>query len=83
MTLEESRKFGIFPKRNPWFWSKFSNFFSVCFSLKKGLNILFDNLQGRKQPFLDYKDDIITQSKNWDFFKMVNPWFWSKFSNFL
>ena len=59
---------------------KFS--FSFCF-FKKGLNIIFDYLQERKQPPLDYKDDIIKKSKNWDFFKGVNPWFWSKCSNIL
>ena len=61
MTLEQSGKFAIFPKRNPWFWSKFLIFFFSLFFFKKGLNILFDNLQERKKPFLDYKDDIITQ----------------------
>ena len=52
--------------------------FKFSFSLfffKKGLNILFDHLQKRKQPFLDYKDDIIKKSKNFDFSKGVNPWF--------
>ena len=80
MTLQESRKFGIFPKGlTHGFGQNFQIFLSVCFSLKKGLNILFDYLQERKQPFLDYKNDIIKRSKNWDFFKVVNPWFWSKF----
>ena len=37
----------------------FSSFF-----FKKGLKIPFDYLQERKQPFLDYKDDIIKKSKN-------------------
>ena len=53
------------------------------FFFKIGINILFDYLQETKQPFIDYKNDIIIKSKNWDFLKGVNPWFWSKFSNFL
>ena len=59
---------------------KFS--FSLFF-FKIGQNILFDFVRKKKQPFLGYKNDIIKKSKNWDFFKGVNPWFWSKFSNFL
>ena len=58
--------------------------FSIrLFFLKLGLNILFDFVLEKKEGFLDYKNDIRKQSKNWDFFKGVNLWFWSKFSNFL
>ena len=59
---------------------KFS--FSLFF-LKIGRNILFDFVLEKKQDFLDYKNNIRGKSKNWNFFKGVNPWFWSKFSNFL
>ena len=62
--------------------AKIFKFSFSLFFFKKGLNILFDYLQERKQPFLDYKDDIIKKSKNWDFSKGVNPWFGSKFSIF-
>ena len=65
-----------------WFWSKFSDFSFSWFFFKIGRNILFDYLQESKQPFLDYKDDITKKWKNWHFSKGVNPWFWSKFSNF-
>ena len=40
--------------------------FKFSFSLfffKKGVNIPFDYLQKRKQPFLHYKDDIISKSR--------------------
>ena len=67
---------------NPWFRLKFSNFFQFLF-FKIGLNILLDYLQERKQPFPVYKNDIRRKSKIWHFCKGVNPWFWSKFSNFL
>ena len=63
--------------------AKIFKFSFRLFFFKKGLNILFDYIQERKQPFLDYKDNIIKKSKSWYFFKGVNPWFWSKFSNFL
>ena len=32
----------------------------------------------RKKTFLGYKNKKFKQSKNWDFSKRVNPWFWSK-----
>ena len=47
-------------------------------------NIFYDILE-RKNAFLDYKKNKIEKSRNWLFFKVVNPWFWSKngqFSNF-
>ena len=62
---------------------KIFKFSLSLFFFKIGLNILFDYLQDRKQPFIEYTNNIIKKSKNWDFFKGVNPWFWSKFSNFL
>ena len=47
-------------------------------------NVFYDILE-RKNDFLGYKNKKFKNSKNWDFFKGVNPWFWSKnghFSNF-
>ena len=38
-------------------------------------------LEGRN-AFLDYKKKKFKKSKNWDFFKGVSPWFWSKIGNF-
>ena len=79
MTLEESRKFSIFPKGlTHGLGQNFQIFFGLFF-FKLGLNIRFAYLEERKQPCLNYKNDIIKKSKNWDFFKGVNPWFWSKF----
>ena len=36
----------------------------------------------RRNAFLDYKKKKFKKSKNWDFFKGVSPWFWSKIGNF-
>ena len=47
-------------------------------------NVFYDIL-GRKKVFLSYKNKKFKKSKNWQFSKRVNPWFWSKnghFSNF-
>ena len=47
-------------------------------------NVFYDILE-QKNAFLGYKNKKFKKSKNWLFFKGVNPWFWSKrahFSNF-
>ena len=47
-------------------------------------NVYHDILDG-KNSFLGYKNKQLKKSKNCDFSKGVNPWFWSKngyFSNF-
>ena len=46
---------------------------------------VFDDILGRKNAFLRYKNKKFKKSKNWHISKGVNPWFWSKnghFSNF-
>ena len=44
-------------------------------------NVFYDILE-RKNAFLDYKKNKFKKSKNWHFFKGVNPWFWSKNGHF-
>ena len=44
-------------------------------------NVFYDIL-GRKNAFLGYKKNKFKKSKNWDFSKGVNPWFWSKIGQF-
>ena len=39
---------------------------------------VFDDILERKKAFLDYKKQKVKIVKNWDFFKGVSPWFWSK-----
>ena len=59
MTLEESRKFSIFPKGlTHGLGQNFQIFFGLFF-FKLGLTIRFAYLQERKQPCLNYKNDII------------------------
>ena len=40
-------------------------------------NVFYDILE-RKNAFLGYKNNKFKESKNWNFSKEVNPWFWSK-----
>ena len=47
---------------------------------------MFYDVLGKKNDFLRHKNKKFKKSKNWDFSKGVNPWFWSEnghFSNFL
>ena len=69
---------------NSWFWSKNGDFSSFFFSNIGQENGFYDILE-EKNAFLAYKNKKFKKSKNWHFFKGVNPWFWSKnghFSNF-
>ena len=54
---------------------KILTFSRRLFFFRIGVNIMFDFVRGKKEGFLDYKNDIIKKSKNWDFFKGVSPWF--------
>ena len=44
-------------------------------------NIFYDILEP-KNAILGYKNKKFNKSKNWDFSKGVNPWFWSKNGHF-
>ena len=44
-------------------------------------NVFYD-IPERKNAFLRYKNNKLKKSKNWDFSKVVNPWFWSKIGDF-
>ena len=51
-----------------------------------GLENILNDILERKKNFLGYKNKKFKKSKNWHFYKGVNPWFWSKnchFSNLL
>ena len=39
---------------------------------------VFDDILERKNAFSDFKKQKVKKVKNWDFFKGVRPWFWSK-----
>ena len=61
-------------------------FFKLFFLRKiEQENVFYDILKAKK-AFLSHKNKKLKKSKNWDFSKRVNPWFWFKnghFCNFL
>ena len=63
-------------------WPFFQLFFLLFNNGKE--NVFYDILE-RKIAFLAYKNRNFKKSKNFHFFQVLNPWFWSKnghFSNF-
>ena len=79
----QSRKIEIFPKGLVHGFSEklviFRDFFFFGKIGKK--NVFYHILEGRN-AFLDYKNKKLKKSKNWDSFKGVSAWFWSKIGNF-
>ena len=67
---------------NPWFWSKIGHFSFFIFIGNIGQENVFYDILERKNAFLGYKNNKFKKSKNWDFSKGVNPWFWSKIGHF-
>ena len=83
--FKNSRNFHFSKGVNPWFWSKNIHFSDFYFLGNIGQENVFYDILERKNPFLGYKNKKFKNSKNWNFSKGVNPWFWSKnahFSNF-
>ena len=67
---------------NPWFWSK--NFLLSKLSVLGNIgqeNVFYDILE-RKNTCLGHKNQMLKKSKNCNFSKAVNPWFWSKNGHF-
>ena len=59
-------------------WSFFQLFFKSNLDQE---NVFYDILE-RKNAFLRYKNKESKKSKNWNFSKGVNPWFWSRNGHF-
>ena len=70
---------------NPWFLVKKWPFLQLFFFGNIGHKNVFCDILKRKNEFLCHKNNKFKKSKNWDFSKGVNKWFWTKnghFSNF-
>ena len=80
--LKQSKNWDLFKGVNPWFWSK-NGHFSIPFPQGDiAQENVFHDIQERKNDFLGYKNKKFKKSKNWDFSKGLNPWFWSKNCHF-
>ena len=85
-TSSQSRKTGIFPNGlTHGFGQKMAIFPSFFFLSNICQENVFYDILERKNAVLGCKNKKFKTSKNWDFSKGVNPWFWSNnghFSNF-
>ena len=63
---------------NPCFWSKNAIFFLDLFSVKKGLEIRFNDVLDRKETFFDYKNNIFQRPQNHTFSKGLTHTFGKK-----
>ena len=82
--LKKSKNWGFSKGVNPWFSSKIDHFPIVFFFFcNMGKESVFYDILQRKKAFQGYKNKKFKQSKNWDFSRGVNPWFWSKLAIFL
>ena len=68
---------------NPCFWSKNAIFFLDLFSVKKGLEIRFNDVLDRKETFFDYKNNIFQRPQNHTFSKGFTHTFGKKKCNFI
>ena len=57
-------------------------FFEFFFLFNIGLENDFFDILDWENAFLSNKNKKFQKSKNWHFYKRVNPWFWSKYGRF-
>ena len=53
-------------------------FFQLYFLGNIGQENVFYDILDQEKAFLGYKNKMFKKSKNWHFYKRVNPWFKSK-----
>ena len=73
--FKKSKNWHFFKGVNPWFWSKNVHFSKFFFLGNIGQENVFYDIVERKNAFLSYKNKKFKKSKNWHFYKGVNPWF--------
>ena len=80
--FKKSKNWDFSKGANPWFWLKIGHLPIVFFLGNIGQENLFCDILEGKNAFLGYKNNKFKKSKNWDFSKGVNPWFWLKIGHF-
>ena len=79
--LRKSKNWHFSKGVNPWLVQKWP-FWQLFFLGNIGQDNVFCDILERKNAFLGYKNKKFKKSKNWQFSKGVNPWFWSKNGHF-
>ena len=76
------QKIEIFPKGLTHGFRQKMAIFHLFFLGNIGQENVFYDILKRKNAFPGYKNNKVKKSRNWDFSKGVNPWFWSKIGHF-
>ena len=79
--VKKSKNWDFSKGVNPWFWQKIA-IFPAFFLGNIGRKNMFNHILEPKNDIVRHKNKNFKQSKNGDFFKGVNPWFWSKNGHF-
>ena len=81
--LKKSKNWDCYKGISPWFRSKIGKLSRISFLGEEigAEKCVYDILEGRN-PFLNYENKKFNKTINWDFYKRVSPWFWSKIGNF-
>ena len=72
----------IFKGVSPWFWAKIGHFSIFFFRQYRPGKCVLRYSRTQKNAVLGYKNKKFKGFKNCDFFKGVNPLFWSKIGRF-
>ena len=80
--LKKSKNWVFSKGVSPWFWSTIGDLWIFFFLGNLGQENVCNDILERKNAFLCYKNKELKHAKNWDFFKGVSPWFWSKVGHF-
>ena len=73
--FKKSKNWHFFEGVNPWFCSNNGHMCNNSFLVNIGQENVFYDILERKTAFLGYKNKKFKKSKNWHFFKRINPWF--------
>ena len=80
--LKKSKNWDFSKGVSAWFWSKIDQYFLLLIKDKIGQENVFYDILERKNAFLRFRNNKLKKTKNWDFSKGVNPWFWSNIGRF-
>ena len=80
--VNKAKKLRFFQRGQSKVLVKNWQFFHVFILGITGQKDVFHHNLERKNGFLDFKNNNLIQSKNWDLSKGVSPWFWSKIRNY-
>ena len=80
--MKKSKNWHSSKRVNPFFLEKNGHFSNLFFFGNIGQENVFYEILEQKNAFLGYERKKLKKSKNWHFFKGVNPCFWSKNGQF-